>query len=435
MCTPAGLWRTCDGLIVSPIALITMLITKAHGFDHTSRGEVMRIINQQGFWSPYLQALVDNQLNDCEVCAKNNIRKTIITPLAHIPVPEGPFRHLVMDYVDMIKTVNGKRYMLVIIDRFSRWVEATPSKDQSASTVIKFLTREVMPRFGIPTEISSDNGSAFIQKTLKQVIKQLWIKQRLGCVYHPQSQGMVERVNGTLKAKISKICASARLNWVDALPLALMSYRMQTNRMTHLTPHEMLTGRPMPSPTVRGPHKGPPLEQLEGEIRAYMKQLTAIHKLIFQQEVNRIPELTEGIPRGVQPGDLIYLKVYRRRWNEPRREGPFKVTGATSTAVQVEGSATWYHLNHCTKVGKTKKVTPISEIQAEQGDGVPESQVAEDGQDSQTGAEIIRHDQSGEDVANISAYPQTGQRSGSAEIIRHDQSGEDVANTSAYPQT
>ena len=149
--------------------------------------------------------MIDNQLNECEVCAKNNVRKTITTPLGHIPTPEGPFRHLVMDYVDMIKSIGGKRYMLVIIDRFSRWVEAVPSKDQSAATVIKFLTREVMPRFGIPSEISSDNGAAFIQKTLKQVIQHLHVKQRLGCVYHPQSQGMVERVNGTLKTKMNKI--------------------------------------------------------------------------------------------------------------------------------------------------------------------------------------------------------------------------------------
>ena len=202
--------------------------------------------------------------------------------------------------------------------RFSRWVEAVPSKDQSAATVIKFLTREVMPRFGIPAEISSDNGSAFIQKTVKQVIQQLHVKQRLGCVYHPQSQGMVERVNGTTKTKINKICASAKLNWVDALPLALMSYRMQTNRMTHLTLHEMLTGRPMPAPNLRGPHKGPPLEQLQLEIREYIKQLTGIHKLIFQQEKNRVPEPEDDPPRGVEPGDQVYIRVFWRKWNEPR---------------------------------------------------------------------------------------------------------------------
>ena len=51
---------------------------------------------------------------------KNNIRKGITTPMGHIPVPEGPFKHLCIDYVDMITPVRGKRYMLVIFDRFSR---------------------------------------------------------------------------------------------------------------------------------------------------------------------------------------------------------------------------------------------------------------------------------------------------------------------------
>lgn len=84
---------------------------------------------------------------------------------------EGPFRHLVIDYVDMIQRVQGKRYMLVITDRFSRWVEAVPSKDQSAATVIKFLSTDVIPRLGITTEISSDNGAAFIQIALKAILQ------------------------------------------------------------------------------------------------------------------------------------------------------------------------------------------------------------------------------------------------------------------------
>lgn len=348
------IWRTHEGQIVAPTALLNILISDAHGFDHCAKGEVIKKIKQQGYWSPYLHAMVGEFLSSCEICAKYNVRKGTATPIGHIPVPEGPFKHLVMDYVDMIKRVQGKRYMLVIIDRFSRWVEAVPSADLGAGTVIKFLTREVIPRFGIPSEISSDNGSAFVQKTFKQVLQHLRIKQRLGCIYHPQSQGIVERVNGTLKAKLNKICASTKLNWVDALPLALMSYRMQTNRNTHLTPHEMLTGRPMPAPFCRGPYKGPPLEQLQMELKSYMKKLTAIHKAIYVQETRRQPPEKGETPGPVVPGDQVYLKVFRRKWNEPRREGPYRVVRATPTSIQVEGSTTWYHLNHCTRVPKEK---------------------------------------------------------------------------------
>ena len=106
---------------------------------------------------------------------------------------------------------------------------------------------------------------------------------------------------------------------------------MQANRMTHLILHEMLEGRPMLSPTLRGPHKGPPLEQLELELKKYIRQLTSIHKLIFYQEKDSVPEQEEKPPREVEPDDQLYLRVFRRKWNEPRREGPFKVTNATLT--------------------------------------------------------------------------------------------------------
>ncbi|XP_059191784.1 uncharacterized protein LOC131973740 [Centropristis striata] len=358
-----GLWRSHEGLIVAPVTLLTILISQAHNVCHCGRGEVMKKLRQQGYWSPYLQAMVDEILNQCEICAENNVRKGVKTPVGHIPVPEGPFKHLALDYVDMIKTVQGKRYMLVIIDRFSRWVEAHPSKDLGAETVVKFLIREVIPRFGIPSEISSDNGAAFVQKVAKGILQQLRIKQRLSAVYHPESNGMVERINGTLKSKINKICASTKLNWVDALPLALMQYRTQTHRSTHLTPHEMLTGRPMPTPQMRGPYKGPSLEQLQTELQDYMKHLTAIHRSIYLQEKEREPDPKRDIERPVEPGDKVYIKIFRRKWHQPRREGPYTVIRATPTAVQVEGSTTWYHLNHCCKVQDSKKGRNLGQLQ------------------------------------------------------------------------
>nr|XP_054587273.1 uncharacterized protein LOC129152946 [Nothobranchius furzeri] len=358
----SGLWRSHEGLIVAPVSLLTMLISESHAPDHCGRTEVLKRLNKQGYWSPYLKAMVEEVIDQCDICAENNVKKGITVPAGHIPVPEGPFKHLVIDYVDMIKSVHGKRYMLVIIDRFSRWIEAVPSKDLGSETVVKFLVREVIPRFGIPSEISSDNGPAFVEKVLKGVLQQLRIKQRLGSVYHPQSQGMVERANLTLKSKICKICACTNLNWVDALPLALMSYRMQTNRSTHLSPHEVLTGRPMPAPQLRGPHKGPSLEQLELEFKSYIKQLTSIHKAIYLQEKRKELVSSAGADGPVVPGDQVYIKVFRRKWHEPRREGPYKVVRATPTAVQVEGGSTWHHLTHCTKVKDKTQGSIVSDV-------------------------------------------------------------------------
>ena len=178
-----------------------------------------------------------------------------------------------------------------------------------------------------------------------------------------------------------------------------MSYRMKTNRTTHLTPHEILTGRSMPSPVIRGPQKGPPLEQLETELRRYMGQLTGIHRLIFQQEKGRVPELEKELPRGVEPGDQVYLGMFRRKWNEPRREGPYKVANATPTAIQVEGSATWYHLNHCTKAAQPKARDDREEEEPDAdtpgADQLPQDQI-------QSSQEIQQHDdaENGEPVSD-----------------------------------
>ncbi|KAI5609483.1 hypothetical protein C0J50_9477 [Silurus asotus] len=279
---------------------------------------------------------------------------TAASPISHIPVPMGPFRHLVMDFVDMQDRVSGKRYILVVIDRFSRWVKAVATADNKAKTVIKFLCREVIPRFGIPDQVQSDNGPHFANVLMKELWKALGVKHKLGCVYHPQSQGMVERANGTIKAKVAKICESTKLNWVQALPLALMKMRSQTNRTLHLTSHEIVTGRPMPMPFTRGPYKGPELEQLEKEMSSYVKHLTKIHRTVYPQ-VCVATKASEGPTdkeakklAKVVPGDFVYIKTFKKKhWKTPRREGPFKVVLATPTTLKVEGKEHWYHLNHC----------------------------------------------------------------------------------------
>ncbi|MGL5101235.1 MAG: hypothetical protein ACRC6N_01525, partial [Plesiomonas sp.] len=90
-------------------------------------------------------------------------------------------------------------------------------------------------------------------------------------------------------------------------------------------------------------------EQLESEMTSYMQQLTKIHRTLYSQVKDAVhgEQVNEEAPL-VEPGDYVYVKLFKKKhWKEPRREGPFKVVAATSTAVKLEGKEHWYHLNHC----------------------------------------------------------------------------------------
>lgn len=106
---------------------------------------------------------------------------------------------------------------------------AVATTNQDALTVAKFCAGRLNHILGFLTSSVA-------------VAKALCMEHKLRCLYPPQSQGMVERANGTIKQKVTKVCESSKLNLVQALPLTLMKMPLQNNHTTHLTPHEMLTG-------------------------------------------------------------------------------------------------------------------------------------------------------------------------------------------------
>lgn len=108
-----------------------------------------------------------------------------------------------------------------------------------AADVVKWLTRELIPRFGIPEVIRSDNGSHFSNAELQEIEKTFGIKHTFGAVYHPQSQGLVERANRTIKEGLAKVCAETKLTWVAALPIVLYGIRSCPNSKLGISPHEV----------------------------------------------------------------------------------------------------------------------------------------------------------------------------------------------------
>lgn len=70
-----GLWRSHEGLLVAPTALLIILINDAHGLVHCTGGEILQKLQRKGYWSPYLQVYVDKALHNCGICEQFDIRK------------------------------------------------------------------------------------------------------------------------------------------------------------------------------------------------------------------------------------------------------------------------------------------------------------------------------------------------------------------------
>jgi len=83
---------------------------------------------------------------------------------------------------------------------------------------------------------------------VKSVFQLMGIKQKFHIPYHPQSSGMVERMNRTLKNALAKAMHESGKRWTEVLPIILMKLRATTNRTTGLTPYELMTGRAMQLP-------------------------------------------------------------------------------------------------------------------------------------------------------------------------------------------
>ncbi len=82
--------------------------------------------------------------------------------------------------------------MLVVVDRFFRWVEAFPVGQQSGEAAAQALSKEIIPLFGVPSVLQCDNGPGFVANVVKKMCEKLNITIKYGSVYHPQSQGRVE---------------------------------------------------------------------------------------------------------------------------------------------------------------------------------------------------------------------------------------------------
>jgi hypothetical protein len=155
--------------------------------------------------------------------------------------------------VGPFKTVpRGLTHLLVVVDKFTKWIEAKPIKKLNGTSTIKFFN-EIIVRYGLPYSIITNNGTNFTKGVFTDFCKQKGIWLDLASVVHPQSNGQVEKENGLVLASIRprlveplKRSASC---WVEELPSVLWSLRTTPNRSVGFTPFFLVYGAEAVLPT------------------------------------------------------------------------------------------------------------------------------------------------------------------------------------------
>ncbi|KAL0153386.1 hypothetical protein M9458_051305, partial [Cirrhinus mrigala] len=226
------------------------------------------------------------------------------------------------------------KYLLVIVDQFSKWPEAFPCAKEDVKTVVKILTKEIIPRFGIPTTIESDNGTPFACRVTQFLAKSLSIDWHFSIPYHPHSCSNVECLKKAIKRRLNKAVLETGKKWVDLLSAVLTEIRMTPSSTTKLSPFEILMGRPFPTPWVKGRTGIASLGDLEVIQKDYVTSLIEKLNSICADVSLCFPLPSEKPTHPFVPGQSVLIKSLKlTRIGEPKYLGPATVITVTRTGV------------------------------------------------------------------------------------------------------
>ena len=190
---------------------------------------------------PYSMEDVKAVVSQCRICAK--LKPQFYRP-SNPPLIKAtqPLQRLSIDFKGPLPSVTKNKYILTVVDEFSRFPFAFPSANMTALTIMKHLF-SLFSIFGLAGYVHSDQGPSLVSDELRTALLKLGIGYSNSSPYNPQGNGQVERYNGTIWKAIELATQSKGLtpaHWELVLPPVMHSIRTLVCTSTNETPHERL---------------------------------------------------------------------------------------------------------------------------------------------------------------------------------------------------
>ena len=223
-----------------PVQFRRSVFDSLHGLSHGGCRPTLKLITSKYVW-PGMRKEIREWCRTCLPCQTAKVGRHTRTSPTVLPPADRRFGSIHVDLVGPLPdSPDGHKYLLTIVDRFSRWPEAFPLKDMASTTCCRAFIHEWLPRFGIPDTVVTDRGSQFIGGAWKEMMDTLGITALSTTAYHPQCNGLVERMHRQLKGAIRARLSGT--NWMDCLPLVLLGLRSAWRSGPDAAPAQLLYG-------------------------------------------------------------------------------------------------------------------------------------------------------------------------------------------------
>jgi transposase InsO family protein len=349
------------------------LIKKAHLFGHFGRQSVYRSLLAQGLWWPAMRTQIAEELASCDPCNRFTVVKSGFNPSQFITA-NGPFDQVQIDTsVHLPKSPDGFTALLVVIDVFTGFVLLRALKDTSAESVAAQLW-DIFSTFGLPKILQSDNGSEFVNDTLRALVKLTGIDHRLISPYNPRADGKVERSIGTCMSIIKKLLHGSTQHWPLFVSFAQLSFNHKISFLTGSSPFSLMFGRQLNEFKDYSGDEGKIIsldewkqhqEKILSLIFPAVSERVRLSKSKMVQALNKTRRtlLHSAFPNGA----IVMLKDQLRanKW-EPKYVGPYTVVRRTRNGNYVLRDATGDVLDRHTPPDQLKLVSRKARAQDEQ---------------------------------------------------------------------
>ena len=275
---------TLEGKIKVSEEKAETVITEVHRQGHLGENKTWKAFNRK-YPTPQGRKKCREVVRTCPECQLGKDYKAQHVPKGHINSP-GPWETVSIDVVGPLP-VDGKgnRYIVTMMDVYSRYLIASPVRNHKASTVSRCLYEAVVAYFGAPQSILSDRGAEFTGMIWESLTEMLGAKIKLTSPYYPQGNSVIERSHRTLSNMLRTMLLEKKgRDWSSLLPSVMLYMNSMIQEKTGVSVCEILLGH---NPNLPSDISYTPVTSLSNDREGYVKQLKRALKDI-RQKLSRV---------------------------------------------------------------------------------------------------------------------------------------------------